>query len=321
MKTIAEKSGVSITTVSHVINKTRHVNHETREAVLKTMEELNYRGVKSRKGNKIEYFGVIIADIREDYYVAVTKAIETVAFDLGISIVVCDSEDDVEKESKNIKMLLDRNVSGLIIAPIASEKMPKELEKLDIPVVLIDRQYKNHNFLFIGINNLYSSYLGAKHLQEKGAKRIGFIGYSETVYTINQRILGYKTYHQEAENGMDPAVLCLSYHKEDSYPLIKDFIENNNLDGIICATSAVCYEVISVLNDLPIDDQLKIKIITYDDNRWFDYLKIPVSVISQPTAEIGAAAVENLIGFIEQPSSRETLKRELFYDITIIDRL
>ncbi len=321
MKTIAEKVGVSITTVSHVINKTRHVNQETKEAVIRAMEELNYRGVKSKRGNQIEYVGVIIADIREDYYVSVTKAIETVAFDMGISIIVCDSEDDAEKESKNIKMLLDRNVSGLILAPIASEKMPKMLATVDIPVVLIDRQYKNHNFLFIGINNLNSSYLGAGHLQSKGAQRIGFIGYADTVYTIKQRILGYKTFQQEAESPQPPAVLSLSYHKENSYPLIQNFIRENKLDGIICATSAVCYEVISVLNDLPPEEQAKIKIITYDDNKWFDYLKIPVSVISQPTAEIGAAAVENLVGFIEQPDSREYLKRELFYDVTIIDRL
>ena len=321
MKTIAEKVGVSITTVSHVINKTRHVNQETKEAVIKAMEELNYRGGKSRRGNQIEYVGVIIADIREDYYVSVTKAIETVAFDMGISIIVCDSEDDAEKESKNIKMLLDRNVSGLILAPIASEKMPKILANVDIPVVLIDRQYKNHNFLFIGINNFYSSYLGAGHLQSKGAGRIGFIGYADTVYTINQRILGYKTFQQETDSSRPPAVLSLSYHKENSYPLIQNFIRENNLDGIICATSAVCYEVISVLNDMPVKEQEDIKIITYDDNKWFDYLKIPVSVISQPTAEIGAAAVENLVGFIEQPASREYLKRELFYDITIIDRL
>jgi LacI family transcriptional regulator len=321
LKTIADKAGVSITTVSHVINKTRHVNQDTKEAVLKTLEELNYRNIKSKKINKIEKVGVIIADIREDYYVAITKAIETVASDLGISILFCDSEDDMEKETKNIKMLLERNVSGLIIAPIESQHMPEELHNTDVPVVLIDRQYENHDFLFVGINNLYSSYLGAKHLHEKGASRIGFIGYAETVYTIKQRILGYKTYLQEIEDSDSPAVLSLSYHKEDSYPLIKNFIEKEKLDGIICATSAVCYEVISVLNELPEEEREKIKIITYDDNKWFDYLKIPVSVISQPTAEIGNAAIENLISFIEQQSYKESMKRELLFDIGIIDRL
>jgi len=321
MKTIAEKSGVSITTVSHVINKTRNVSRETKEAVLKTIDDLNYRGHKSRKVNKIEYIGVLIADIREDYYVSVTKAIETLASDMGISIIFCDSEDDPEKEEKNIKMLLERNVSGLIIAPIETGKMPEILEKIDIPIVLIDRQYENHDFLFVGINNPYSSYLGTKHLHEKGCCRIGFIGYSDSVYTIKQRIMGYKSYLIETDPVALPAVLSLSYHNEDSYPLIKKFINEGKIDGIVCATSAVCYEVINVISDMNREDANKIKLITYDDNKWFDYLKIPISVISQPTAEIGSAAIENLISFIEQESNRENLKRELFYDISIIDRL
>lgn len=321
LKTIADKAGVSITTVSHVINKTRHVNQDTRNVVLKTLEELNYRGIKPKKANKIEKVGVIIADIREDYYVAITKAIETVASDMGISIIFCDSEDDADKEARNIKMLMSRNISGLIIAPIESENMPEQLHDIGVPVVLIDRQYQNHDFLFVGINNLYSSYLGAKHLHEKGSSKIGFIGYSESVYTIKQRILGYKAYLQEMENHNDPAVLSLSYHKEDSYPLIKQFIENEKINGIICATSAICYEVISVINDLPLEHREEIRIITYDDNKWFDYLKIPVSVISQPTGEIGSAAIENLISFIENQDTKENMKRELLYDINIIDRL
>ena len=321
LKTIADKAGVSITTVSHVINKTRHVNQDTKEAVLRTLEELDYRGLKSKKANKIEKVGVIIADIREDYYVAVTKAIETTASDMGISIIFCDSEDDADKEARNIKMLMSRKISGLIIAPIESRNMPEDLHNLGIPVVLIDRQYENHDFLFIGINNLYSSFLGAKHLHSKGSGKIGFIGYSDSVYTIKQRILGYKAYLQEMDESITPAVLSLSYHKEDSYPLIKNFIEEEKIDGIICATSAICYEVISVLSDMPQKDQEKIKIITYDDNRWFDYLKIPVSVISQPTAEIGNAAIDNLITCIEQQNYKESLKRELFFDIQIIDRL
>ncbi|MBN2628191.1 MAG: LacI family DNA-binding transcriptional regulator [Spirochaetales bacterium] len=322
LKMIAEKAGVSITTVSHVINKTRHVNQDTKEAVLRTLEELDYRGIAAGiKPGKIENVGVILADIREDFYVAVTKAVETVASDMGISLIFCDSEDDPQKEIKNIEMLLKRKVSGLIIAPIESRRMPEILQRLDIPVVLIDRQYEEHNFLFVGINNFYSSFLATHHLWEKGAERIGFIGYDDSVYTIRQRILGYKTFLQEKDNLAGSSVLSLKYHKENSYPLIRKFLLANRLDGVLCATSVICYELISVLNDLPEEEQKRIRIITYDDNKWFDYLRFPVSVISQPTAEIGNAAIENLLSFMEQPHYGEKVKRELLYDITIIDRL
>ena len=320
MKDIAIKAGVSITTVSHVINKTRFVRQDTRELVLNTIQDLNYRSTKTKKPEKIEYIGVIIADIREDYYISVVKAIETIATDLGIAILFCDSEDDPEKEVKNIKIMLDRNINGLIISPIESGAMPRNLRSAQIPVVLIDRQYESHDFTFIGINNFQSSFMGAQHLLEKGCKKIGFIGYSESVYTIKQRIMGYKSFVQERMKDETPSILNLSYHREDSYPLIKAFLESDSIDGIICATSSICYELISVINDMKTSLQQKMKIITYDDNKWFDYLKFPVSVISQPTAEIGGSALEYLISSIEQPDTNHHVKRELYFDFSIIDR-
>lgn len=112
------------------------------------------------------------------------KAIETVATDFGISIVFCDSEDDADKEEKNIKMLIDRKVDGLILAPIESRPIPRNLAKSRIPVVLIDRQYEPHSYLFVGINNFNSGYLAARHLQDHGCAAIGFVGYSKTDYGL-----------------------------------------------------------------------------------------------------------------------------------------
>ncbi|MDR3160810.1 MAG: substrate-binding domain-containing protein, partial [Spirochaetaceae bacterium] len=106
----------------------------------------------------------------------------------------------------------------------------------------------------------------------------------------------------------------------DSFPLIRQFILEEGFDGLVCATSTLCYELIEVLDTLSADIQKRLQIITFDDNRWFDYLKYPVSVISQPVAEIGSAALENLLQMIEQKNSLCTVKRELLFDTTIIDR-
>jgi LacI family transcriptional regulator len=322
MEAVALKAGVSITTVSHVINKTRHVSKETMDSVLWAIQELNYRSSKMSKpaeGKRI-YIGVIIADAREDYYMSMIKAIESVAADYGISIIFCDSEVDPEKEEKNIAILLERNVNGLLLAPVEANHIPKLLRKVSVPMVLIDRQYESHNFLFVGINNFQSGYQGTKHLVDKGCKRIGFIGYSDSVYTIRQRILGYKAAILEGDLAASSKVLSLNYNKEDSFPLIKQFILDEGFDGLVCATSTLCYELIEVLDTLSAEVQKKLKIITFDDNRWFDYLKYPISVISQPVAEIGNAALENLLQMIEQKNSVRNVKRELLFDTSIIDR-
>jgi LacI family transcriptional regulator len=321
MEDVALKAGVSITTVSHVINKTRHVNKETKDAVLQAIQELNYQSSKMQKNNEGIYIGAILADSREDFYIAMIKAIESAAADFGISVIFCDSEVDPEKEEKNIGMLLERNVSGLLLAPVKCDYIPPVLRKTSIPVVLIDRQYESHAFLFVGINNFQSSYRGTGYLSEKGCKHIGFIGYSGAVYTIQQRSLGYKAAMMEIDRAVEPKQLSLNYNREDSFPLIKRFILDEHLDGLICATSTICYEVIEVLESLDPEIQKRLKIISYDDNRWLDYLKYPVSVISQPVTEIGNAALRNLLQMIERTVPVSEVKRELLFEISIIDRI
>lgn len=323
MKDIARKAGVSITTVSHVISKTRNVAQETRELVLRTLEELDYQQTESKQSETatLDRIGVITADIQEDYYILLVKTIETIASENNISVLFCDSADDIEKEKHNIRMMLSKNVDGLILAPVSYSAYPRELRTTDIPIVLVDRQYEKHNTTFVGINNADSAYNGTKYLVEKGCKNIGFIGYSESVYTMQQRVVGYKMGLMEHLPGQEPHVLHLKYSKEDSYHLIKAFLEEFRPDGLLCGTSDLCYQVVSVADDLGIKIPSELKILTYDDNKWLDYLKYPVSVITQPTVEIGCHAVELIL---QQAANRRAVRRtktEVLYDTQIIDRL
>jgi LacI family transcriptional regulator len=265
--------------------------------------------------------GVILADAREDYYTNMMKAIESVADDYGVSVIFCDSEADYEKEEKNISTLLERNVNGLLLAPADADRMPAVLETIPIPVVLIDRQYESHNYLAVGINNFRSSYQGTRRFFDRDCKKIGFIGSSDPVDTIRQRILGYKAAVAEFAPAASPKVLYLKYNGGDSFPLIRQFILDEGFDGVLCATSSLCYELVEVLDTLDAETQNRLTIISFDDNRWFDYLKYPISVISQPVAEIGNAALENLLQLIEQTNTPRNVKRELHFDVTIIDRI
>ena len=205
LEDVAQRAGVSITTVSHVINKTRYVKRETREFVLKILEEMKYDIKKpNAKPSVSKFIGVIVADITEDYYISVVKAIETYASEQGFSILLCDSEDDTEKEKRNIRNILEKDIGGLIISPINSEKDPKEIKDSKIPIVLVDRKYNNHDKIFVGINNFESGYIGTKYLISKGCKTIGFIGYPETVYTVHQRAIGYRDCLNEQFPGLPP---------------------------------------------------------------------------------------------------------------------
>lgn len=323
MRDIALKAGVSVTTVSHVISKTRNVAHETRELVLRTLEELDYQQSDSRSGEPaaLDRIGVITADIQEDYYILLVKTIETIASENNISVLFCDSADDVEKEERNIGMMLSKNVDGLILAPVNNRPYPRELRAADVPVVLVDRQYEKHNTTFVGINNPESALKGTKYLVDKGCRRIGFVGYSESVFTMQQRVAGYKLGLMQYLPGQAPLVLHLKYSKEDSYHLIKDFLAEYQPDGLLCGTADLCYQVISVADDIGLAIPQQLKILTYDDNKWLDYLKYPVSVITQPTVEIGCQAVERILQLAGNRRVGKRTKTEILFDVQIIDRL
>ena len=323
MKDIALKAGVSVTTVSHVISKTRNVAQETRELVLRTLDELDYQQADSRPGDTaaLDRIGVITADIQEDYFILLVKTIETIASENNISVLFCDSADDIEKEKHNINMMLSKNVDGLILAPVSFGQYPRELRAADVPVVLVDRQYEKHNTTFIGINNADSALTGTKYLVDKGCRSVGFIGYSESVYTMQQRVVGYKMGLMQHLPNQAPQVLHLKYSKENSYHLIRDFLSEHRPEGLLCGTSDLCYQVISVADDMGLAIPEQLKILTYDDNKWLDYLKYPVSVITQPTVEIGCHAVELILQLAGNRRVGKRTKTEILYDVQIIDRL
>lgn len=318
---IANKSGVSISTVSHIINNTRFVKQETKEQVEKVMKDLNYnKPVNISKKNK--YIGLIIADITEDYSISIIKAIENQCNLLGYSILVADSQDDIKTEHQNISKMLDNErISGILISPVASQLCDPKLKNSSIPVVCLDRKYDDVNFVFFGINNLQTGYKGAQYLDKNNCSNIGFIGYPKQVYSVHQRESGYRVFWQETHPEKLPNVLKIQYFQKDAVETIADFIKDNQIDGVICATSGVCHETLIAIEQLGLDIPKDIKIVSYDDNRWFNFVKYPISVITQPIKEIGIGSVNKVIQLIEKPESALQETSEVYFETGFIDRL
>ena len=310
---------LSTTTVSHVISKSRNVSREIRELVLCIAEELGYHHGQHRPTEPapIERIGVITADIQEDYYVLLVKTIETIASERGISVLFCDSANDREKERRNISFLLGKNVNALIVSPVTSCAYPDELRHAEVPIVLVDRQYEDHNTTFVGINNAESAISATRHLVEKGCRNIGFIGYPESVFTMKQRVLGYKLGLLHHLPLTQPKVLYVKYRMENSHQLIKDFLLENTMDGIICGTSEVCYQLLSVVNELDNRIPKDLRILTYDHNRWLDLLRSPLSVVTQPVVEIGNRAVDVVLQKTERVRLPNGHKTEVLFGVKI----
>ena len=322
MRDVASHAKVSIATVSHVINKTRHVNQETRDAVLNAIDELGYMVASpttSRKeGNRL--IGLIIADIREDFYTEIVKAAETTARENGYSLILCDAEDDEQRELFYLRMLMEQHVQGIILAPINHASPPALLKQTEIPIVLIDRCYAGEPYDFIGIDNFAAGREATLHLLRQGASRIGFIGYDDSVFTIQKRILGYLDALELSGKKDNPQILRLKYHTDRAPGKIAAMVAEHNLDGLVCGTSHACYETVAALREHHIRIPEDVRIITFDENKWFEFLPFPLSVIQQPTAEIGTLSVEFVINKIRNPQVLKRPPRKVLLNVTTISR-
>jgi len=298
---IAAVTGFSISTISHVINRTRHVESETRKHILNAIEELGYSQQKKTAIRSSSTIGLVTADIRIDFFYEITKEIEEAARNLGFNLIFCDSEESEETEKECIELLLKRDVCGLIIAPCNVESDYTYLEeKHHIPVVLIDRDFNKRFFDFVGIDNFKSSYLATQKFIAQSMKKIAFIGYLDRNYTVRERKSGYKAAMYEAGIFDENMMLQVEHHMAGMKYDIYDFIESHpEIEAILCITSNICYETLWSLEELGKTKENGPSIISYDDNKWFDQLRYPVDSIKQPTGDIATVAAELLIDKIK----------------------
>jgi LacI family transcriptional regulator len=328
LKHIADITGYSITTVSHVINKTRHVDKNTREKILKAIDELQYiipedKSRTSTDPRSKRTIGIIIADIREDFFAEIVKAIEMSCAENDYHLILCDSEDDEEKEKFYLGSLIKRGVAGLVLFPINSHEAFTPRIPPDMPTIIIDRKLEDGIYDYVGIDNFASAYEATKLVLRYGSERIGFIGYDDKIYTSKERARGYTSAMIERGLGQQADILRIEYHGENSIDRIRDFLTKGKAhkNGLICATSNICFDAVSAIQELKLSIPEDIILVSYDDNKWFDCLRYPISVVRQPTTEMGIVAVEQLVAKIEQPQKKKILGKTILLPYEIIDRL
>ncbi len=197
---IAKQANVSQTTVSRVLNNSGYVKDETRKKVLKVMKDLNYspsaiaRSLSTKKTNII---GVIVPDIKNPFFGDAIKGISDVADKHNFNIILCDADENIEKEIKAIKLLKEQRIEGIIITPTSVEdefnsKYLTAIENLGIPVILLEGNVKYSNFSGVFIDNIEGAFKGTEVLIKNGHTKIAIITGRMNSQSAKDRLVGYK---------------------------------------------------------------------------------------------------------------------------------
>jgi LacI family transcriptional regulator len=311
---VADRAEVSISTVSHVVNETRHVEEDTRAKILSAISDLDYRPnqfARGLRGAKTATIGLIISDIREDFFSFLTKTIESAANEHGYTVILCDSEEDVAKERLYLEILAGKGVDGIIIAPVDSDSPPRLPAGHKPPIVQVDRRCPDSGLDFAGIDNRKYAAEAVRYLHSAGYGEIGFVGHEPGIWTMGERAEGFRSAMKELGHPAGGRVLIISSRGANPKAVVKRWMTANpGLEALICGNANICFAALAAAEERAGADARKLGLVAFDDLECFHFLRDPVTTICQPTERMGLAALELLISRIKtggQQQPREVL--------------
>ncbi|PSV11029.1 substrate-binding domain-containing protein [Photobacterium leiognathi] len=325
MKDVAKLAGVSTSTVSHVINKTRFVSEEISERVNKAAKELNYYApsalARSFKVNRTKTIGMLVTTSTNPFFGEVVKGVERSCYQQGYSLILCNTEGDHQRMHESINTLLQKRVDGLILmcATLEGEHFDIFEHYADIPVVVMDWGPMQFTSDKIQDNSLRGGYMAAKYLIDAGHSEIGCITGPLDRIQAEMRYNGYLQAMDEAGFSVEPSwVVEADFECEGGYNAFSQLHANGALpSALVVANDMMAMGVINAANEVGIQIPEQLSIIGYDDIHIAKFMSPSLTTIHQPKYRLGQAAVETLLTRLDEP---ETAPRIIELEPTLVER-
>lgn len=298
IKDVANKAGVSTATVSRVLNGER-VKSETRDKVIKAIKVLGYRPnqiARSLKTQKTHTVGFVVPDYGQ-FFMQIAKVVEDVLNGIGYSLVVCYSDENPEQEKARIRMLMEKQVDGMLVVPTSDkDDYLQDLNKKGIPVVLIDRMVKDIQADCVLVDNVNGAYQAVEHLITKGYNRIGLINGRLEVTTGEERFRGYLRVFEDYNLPIDKEIIRMGdFSMKSGYENMKALMSiENPPDAVFIANCYMTVGAMLAVNEMNIKVPGEVAIAGFDDTELTRLSNPPITAVMQPVQEIGETAAKLL---------------------------
>ena len=320
IKDVARRSGVSVSTVSRVLNDQPYVAEELKQRVLKAIDELGYkpsRVAQRLRATRSQLIGVVFSDIANSFYIDVLRGIEHVASQDGMSVLISNANADPDREEELIHLMQLEGVAGIIIAPTREDSLAvAELSTSGLPTTIIDRQMANTQVDTVLIDNFKGAFSAIQYLLGLGHRRIAVISGPLHLTSGRERYAGYLQAMSDAGVEVDSGLTRFGdYQQSSGYVLAQELISSPKPPtALFVANNEMTIGALNAIHQngrrIPED----VAVIGFDDLSWAVSLNPPLTTIAQPTFEIGARAAQLLLARIadpERPPSKEVLTTHL----------
>ena len=314
MVKVAKLAGVSISTVSHVLNGTRHVNDETRQRVLKAIEETSYRQdalARAMRRSRTDSIGLIVSDGGEPAFAEMIRGVEATAASQGITLLLANSAEDPQREARAVQALLERRVDGLILARAAGSgpEALTEFANQDTPLVLMDR-LSDDPFDQVGVENSAPIKELVEHLVSQGHRRILLIAGDTRVATLHERHEAFQEAMTAAGIGKtDRLTVTAGDPEATDAGISKALSAAKPPTAVIACSTVLAAAALRQIQQRGLRMPEDIAFATFDGFAYADLFQPQLTTVRQPAFQVGATAAELLFKRIEDKSAEPSVVR------------
>lgn len=308
IRDVAKEAGVSISTVSRVLNNEDIVNEETKKKVLEATEKLNYSPnlmARSLITKSTRLLGLIVPDITNPFFPELAKGVEITAHYYGYNVILCNTEANIQSENKYVEMLLQHRIDGLIFM-VFSKELEAQLKKLrpQLPIVLGELPSNDTRFDAVYTDNVLGARLAVKHLISLGHQRIAIVTGPLWLKSSQDKLQGYRNALLESILNYDPELVRESNSRlEGGYEAINQLMElpeHQRPTAVVFGNDLMAIGAMKALDEIGVKIPDDMAVVGYDDIPLASYSHPPLTTIAQPKFELGRLTLELLLDKIEQ---------------------
>jgi LacI family transcriptional regulator len=327
---VAQLAGVSIATVSAVINETVRVRPALRTRVLSAITATDYHPhglARSLKTGVSRTIGLIISDVTNPFFGAVARTVETSLQAEGYALVLCNSDEDPAKEERYLRLLQSQRVGGILMAMAGTGAAygRRVAALVKAPTVLIDRTNPVLRFDAVIVDNARGTRAAIEHLVARGRRRIGIVLGPKGVSTSEERLAGYGEALKAHGMAVDPRLVRFGFFRQsEGFAAAESLIAEERPDAIFAVNNLMAIGALRAIAAAGLSCPGDIAVACFDDFEWAEVCEPRITTVAQPTEEIGRAAVsllfERIRGTAPKAPRRVVLPTRLVGRTMIADR-
>jgi DNA-binding LacI/PurR family transcriptional regulator len=318
---VAEQAGVSISTVSKVINNTGRISERTRKKVFKAISELNYHPsvvASALTGKQTKTIGLLIPDISNPFFAEIARSIEDRSHELGFNVMMCSTDNNKEKEEKYLSLLIRQRIDGLIVASaFRCASLLEEMVKQAVPITLVASEIPKLSINTVTVDDYKGSYLATSYLLSMGHRRIAII--AENVRSNKPRLYAFKDAMEEVNAPViDSYVIKTEAAMTKGYESAKQLLSlKERPTAIFACNDLLAIGVMQAAKEAGLSIPHDVSVIGFDNTVLSTTTTPMLTTVAQPIKEMGAKVVNLLIQEMEGP---KTYKERLLLSPELIIR-